>query len=420
MDFKIYIFFSIVYFILGIISVMNFSFKNVALKIFIILTVLLPITKFTTTFHTVYQISFYYFFFIGPMILFVLKFFSGHKFHKNFFISTILLGVLLCFYLLHYIFIVKEPREFINILKDLKLFLLIPMGFIFMVIYYRRLQEILTKKFCINLLLANLVVLGVVFYFMVTRDLHLRLTDDPYYKHEELRLETLGSYFGIFYLSHAIFNKRKISFIEVIICIIPLLFTGNRTLIFSVLIAIALYYLTRMSFNRLIIFFSSIIALLTTFVFLVLRADEDSPLSRFKLLLDPEYIKYALVNRFSPFFAASANFNWAEFIIGKGVGFTFFIPWFHYRANIDNYNIYIDNLYLTLYSKFGLFFILFFVVLFLFLKAYNNFRTTIFYFIFILILSVTNAFIYQYNFLWIFILFAFPFKNEIEEKIKTF
>src|SRR5699024_172112 len=135
---------------------------------------------------------------------------------------------------------------------------------------------------------------------------------------------------------------------------------------------------------------------------------------------DPEYIKYALVNRFSPFFAASANFNWAEFIIGKGVGFTFFIPWFHYRANIDNYNIYIDNLYLTLYSKFVLFFILFYVLLFLFLKAYNIFRSTIFYFIFILILSVTNAFIYQYNFLWIDILFAFPFKNDIEEKIKTF
>src|SRR5699024_5554147 len=135
------------------------------------------------------------------MSVFILKLLSVYKFHKYYFIITILLGVLLCFYLLHYIFIVKEPREFINILKDLKLFLLIPMGFIFMVIYYRRLQEILTKKFCINLLLANLVVLGVVFYFMVTRDLHLRLTDDPYYKHEELRLETLGSYFGIFYLS---------------------------------------------------------------------------------------------------------------------------------------------------------------------------------------------------------------------------
>lgn len=417
MDFKIYIFFSIVYFLLGIAAVLNFSFKDVALKLFIVLTVLLPITKFTTTFHTVYQLSFYYFFFIGPLILFLIKLFSNHRFNINLFISSLLLGVLLGFYLVHYIFLVDEPRKLINVLKDLKLFVLIPVGFIFIEVFHQRLQNILTKKFNIRLLIANIVVLGIVFYLMVTKDLHLKLTDDPYYKYEELRLETLGSYFGIFYLTYAIFNKRTLSFLEVILCIIPLLFTGNRTLILSVLIAIVLYYLTRLSLNRIILFFSAISVLLTSFVILVLRADEESPLARFQLLLDPEYIKYALLNRFSPFFRAMADASIVENIIGKGLGFTFFIPWFHYRANIDNYNIYLDNLYLTLYAKFGVLFIIFFIVLFLFLRTYNNMRTSIFYFVFILILSVTNAFIYQYNFLWIFILFAFPFKNSPENKI---
>lgn len=417
MDFKIYIFFSIVYFLLGIAAVLNFSFKDVALKLFIVLTVLLPITKFTTTFHTVYQLSFYYFFFIGPLILFLIKLFSNHRFNINLFISSLLLGVLLGFYLVHYIFLVDEPRKLINVLKDLKLFVLIPVGFIFIEVFHQRLQNILTKKFNIRLLIANIVVLGIVFYLMVTKDLHLKLTDDPYYKYEELRLETLGSYFGIFYLTYAIFNKRTLSFLEVILCIIPLLFTGNRTLILSVLIAIVLYYLTRLSLNRIILFFSAISVLLTSFVILVLRADEESPLARFQLLLNPKYIKYALLNRFSPFFRAMADASIVENIIGKGLGFTFFIPWFHYRANIDNYNIYLDNLYLTLYAKFGVLFIIFFIVLFLFLRTYNNMRTSIFYFVFILILSVTNAFIYQYNFLWIFILFAFPFKNSPENKI---
>src|SRR5699024_8133011 len=151
-------------------------------------------------FHTVYQLSFYYFFFIGPLILFLIKLFSNHRFNINLFISSLLLGVLLGFYLVHYIFLVDEPRKLINVLKDLKLFVLIPVGFIFIEVFHQRLQNILTKKFNIRLLIANIVVLGIVFYLMVTKDLHLKLTDDPYYKYEELRLETLGSYFGIFYL----------------------------------------------------------------------------------------------------------------------------------------------------------------------------------------------------------------------------
>lgn len=413
MDFKIYLFFTFFYFILGIVSVLNLSFKDIALKLFVILTVLLPITKFTTTFHTVYQLSFYYFFWVGPTILFILKVLSNHKFKISLFTAFILLFGLLGLYGIHYLLFVNESREITNILKDIKPFLLIPLGFVFIEIFYKRLESILTKRFCMNLLWANLIVLGIVFYLMVAQSLHLQLTDDPYYKYEELRLETLGSYFGIFYLTYAISNKRSFSFLEVILCIVPLLFTGNRTLIFSVLIVIGLFYLTRISLNRLIIFFTGIIALLISFIILVMRADEDSPLSRFQLLLNPEYIEYALVNRFSPFFAATSNFSWMEFILGKGIGFTFFIPWFHYRDNIDNYNIYIDNLYLTLYAKFGILFIVFFVAMFLFLRTYCNMRTTIFYFVFILILSVTNAFIYQYNFLWIFILFAFPFKNKI-------
>lgn len=409
MDTKIYIFFSIVYFLLGIISVSNFSFKDTALKLFIILTVILPITKFTTTFHTIFQLSFYYYFFVGSLILFIIKLFSNHKFKSSLFYSGITLFVLLALYILHYLVFVDENREFINILKDVKLFILIPIGFIFIEIYYSRLRRILNRKFCLRLLWLNLIATIVVFYLMVAQSLHLKLSDDPYYRFEELRLETLGSYFGIFYLTNMIFNKRKLSVVEIILCSIPLLFTGNRTLIFSVLVTIILFYVTKFSFQRLIVFFSGIFILLSSFVVLVLRAKEDSPLSRFQLLMNPDYIKYALLNRFSPFFNAIEDFNMIDYVFGGGLGFTFYIPWFHYRVNIDNYNIYLDNLYLTLYAKFGIFFFLFFLILFVFLKSYNSFRSSLFYFLFILILSVTNAFIYQYNFLWIFILFAFPF-----------
>ncbi len=411
MDQLAYISLSILYLLLGIISVFNFSFKDSALKGFIILTVLLPITKFTTTFHTNFQISFYYYYFIGIIFLFLAKVASKRKLNFNLFLCTTLLGVVLIAYILHYIFLVEESRKLTNVLKDIKPFILIPLAFIFMDQLGDRLNNILTKKFCVRLLWANLGVTVFMFYLMVTKSIHLILTDDPYYKYEELRYETLGSYFGLFYLTFAIFNKRKISLIELGLCLAPLLFTGNRTLIFSVLMIISLYYILRLSIAKIIVFVASLVSLLSTFAYLVWKSDEGSPLSRFKLLLDPEYIQYALLNRYSPFITSIKSFDAWNYIVGKGLGFSFFIPWFHYRANIDIFNVYIDNLYLTLYAKFGIFLIVFFVVMFIFLYTYNNFRTAFFYFVFILILSVTNAFVYQYNFLWIFILFAFPFNT---------
>ena len=73
METKIYIVLSALYFVLGIISVCNFTFKDFGLKSFILLTVLLPITKFTTNFHIIFQVSIYYYFFIGVCIIFLLK-----------------------------------------------------------------------------------------------------------------------------------------------------------------------------------------------------------------------------------------------------------------------------------------------------------------------------------------------------------
>ncbi|MGO3182964.1 MAG: DUF6369 family protein [Aequorivita sp.] len=418
MEQLIYILLSTIYLLLGIVSVLNLSFKDTALKIFIILTVLLPITKFTTTFHTHLQISFYYFYFVGVVLLFLAKLGSNRRFSLNLFLCSALLGSVLIFYIFHYTLLVEEPRKLTNVLKDIKPFILIPLGFIFMDQLGKRLKDILTKKFCVKLLWGNLAATALMYYLMVQKSIHLVLSDDPYYKYEELRYETLGSYFGIFYLTFAIFNKRKISLIELFLCLAPLLVTGNRTLIFSVLIIICLYYILRLSFAKIIAFILSAVGLLSIFGYLVMKSEEGSPLSRFKLLLDPDYIQYALLNRYSPFVSSLKSFEGWDYFIGKGLGFAFFIPWFHYRDNIDIYNIYIDNLYLTLYAKFGIFSIVFFVVMFIFLFTYNNFRTAFFYFVFILILSATNAFVYQYNFLWIFILFAFPFNTEIVKRTK--
>lgn len=406
---QVYFSLAFLYTIIGILAASKVAFKNTALKVFLFLTIILPITKFTTAFHTIYQISVYHYFFIGLVMAYGLLLLSKNKIKKFLFQATVLLSFMLAFYALHFLLFVGEDRDVTNILKDSKPIVLILLGIFFIEFYKKRLFEILSRKFVNTLLLSNLICSSLFFFLMVKYNLHLKLTNDPYYQYEELRFENLGSYLGIFYLTFLLYKDQKPSFKELIYCMVPLLFTGNRTLIFSVLLIIALYYLTKLSLQKLYIFFSSLLVIFFSFVLLIQNASLNSPLFRFKKLLSLEYIQYALLNRFSPFIDAVKTFSGLDYVFGKGLGYTFFIPWFHYREEIDNFNIYLDNLYLTLYAKFGVFSIVFFLITFLYLKRNHNFKTSLFYFVFILILSVTNAFFYQNNFLWIFILLAFPF-----------
>jgi hypothetical protein len=424
---KVYFVFAFIYLFLGVFAVSKVTFKDKALKLFLLLTVALPITKFTTAYHTIYQVSIYYYFFIGVILVYFTKIIYTKRVSKVFLEITALLFLMLGFYLLHYLSIyqknIVEARKLTNILKDIKPFLLIPLGIVFIDYFKERLHTILTRKYVQKLLLVNLVISALFFFFMIKFNLHLKLTDDPYYTYEELRYEALGFYLGIFYLTYLIYNNQKISIKDLLYCILPLVFTGNRTLIFSVLLIIGLYYLTKLTLKKIILFFSTLIVFFSAFIILIIRAGEFSPLFRFQKLLSLEYIQYALLNRFSPFINSLKEFSGLDYILGEGLGFTFFIPWFHYRENLDNYNIYIDNLYLTLYAKYGIFFVVFFLVTLLYLRAFNNLRTTVFYFTFVLILSITNSFFYQNNFLWIFILFAFPFNTKstiLNPKTKRF
>lgn len=407
---KIFILLSLFYLLLGCVSIFETKFKDDALKVFFILTVLLPIAKFTTSFHTINQVSIYYFFFIGPFILFIIRSFSKNKISKPVFQAIFTLLVLFVFYVLHYFLLVNEEREVVEILKDIKPFVLIALAFIFIDTYKTRLSNVLTRRFCNTLLLVNLGVMTVFFYFMVKNNIHLALTEDPYYKYEELRLETFGVYFGLFYLLSLIFNGVKISIKEFLLVFIPLLYTGNRTIIFASFTVVVLFFLSRASVKKIILFFSSATVLLSGLLYLIFTSEEGSPLTRFKLLFSYEYIEYALVNRFSPFIEVVSTFNPIEFMVGKGFGLTFFIPWFEFREGIKNHNIYIDNLYLTLYAKYGLLLIVFYYLIFLYLKSYRRLRPAILIFCFVLIITITNAFVYQTNFLWIFLLMALPFK----------
>lgn len=414
MAIKVYILLALFYFIIGLIAVSTFKEKYWALKAFILLTILLPITKFTTAFHIQLQIDVYYFFFFGLGIIYLKKGFVKKNINKDLFIGIASVLLLLLLFSLHYLFFVNESREIINILKDIKPFIVLILAYIFIDYYNDRLRDILTKKFSNRLLLLNLIVSTVFFVLMYKFKIHLLLTNDPYFEYEGLRYETLGTYFGVFYMIYLIVNKIKISFKELVLLIIPILYTGNRTLFASILLILIVYYLTKATAEKVAVFFGAFLVLLSGFIILVKKAGEESPLARFKEMLSFDFIEATLLNRFSPFLNAIKSFDTLDFIIGKGFGFTFFIPWFTWRSNIDNYNIYLDNLYLTLYAKYGILSILLFALVYQYIRFSVNTKTVIYFFLFILITSMTNAMIYQYHFLWLLLLFAFPFKSVVK------
>jgi len=411
MSIKIFIILSIIYFILGIGSITKFKYKNASLIWFIYLTVLLPISNITIPFHIRYQIAIYYFFFVGVLVINFKRIILKKRVNPKLVIGIASVLFVFSIFCLHYLVFVTETRDTTNILKDIKPFFIIILAYLFVDYYKNDLKTILTKVFCIRLLTFNFIISTGLFYLFYKYNLHLVLTDDKYFRYEEIRYETLGTYFGIFYLLHSIFSKKKVSLKEIFLVLLPTFYSGNRTLIISVLIVLSIYFLSVASLKRILVFLLSIITLSSSFVFFVTRAGEDSPLYRFQNLINIEYISDNLLTRFSPFVNTIQSFSFVDFIIGKGFGHTFYIPWFAWRDNIDNYNVYIDNLYLTLYTKYGILFITIFIILYYFLKMFSDRHVYTYFFLFILVVSITNSMVYQYNFLWFLVVFSFPFNS---------
>ncbi len=414
MDNIFYTSFSIIFFILGVVSASNLAYKENALKGFIYLTTLLPITKVILVYHLKYQVSIYYFFFIPLVFLFLRKALFFRKVKRNTFDGLMLI---LLFIILYFIYFLIDPVKdvlAINVLKDIKPFVLIFLSFLFIDYYKDKLKSILTKRFCERLILYYFIISTLFFYLLIKYNLHLVLTDDKYFTINEFRYETIGNYFGIIYLLSSIFQSKKLSLKIILLVLLPTLYTGNRTLLFSILVIIIIYYLSKLSLKKIKIFASIFGFLFLILSYFINRANELSPLFRFQKLYKAETIIESLVNRYSPFIETVKSYSISEYFIGTGFGQTFFIPWFTWRDHIDDYNIYIDNLYLTLYAKYGVFFIVFFILMYYYLATYLSKQSRFYFFIMILIICITNSMVYQFNFLWIFILLAMPFRNDLE------
>jgi hypothetical protein len=74
-----------------------------------------------------------------------------------------------------------------------------------------------------------------------------------------------------------------------------------------------------------------------------------------------EGIRAQFLIRYGPAVDVMGGMRWWEWVVGKGVGTTFEIPWFEYRGK-DTRNNFIDSAYLTLAVKFGIAGILYLLV----------------------------------------------------------
>ncbi|MDG3584774.1 DUF6369 family protein [Galbibacter sp. CMA-7] len=386
--------------------------KKNGIRGFIALIVLLPITNFTQIYHTKFQLSIYYFFFIGTTLNSIYKIILRNKVNKNSIIGLCLLVLFLCFYLFHYLIFIDEQRSVINILKDIKPILLLTIGFLYIPYTRKDIFRFLDQKFINRIIKINFIVCSVIYFLMYKFRIDQYISNDSYFKINETRYLTLGSYFCVFYLLNHIFNGKPPSLKYLFYSAMPvILYTGNRTLVLSILITVLIYYLSKLTAKKILGIVLSGVGILVSFTFLVNNVNENSGLYRFKSLISYDYLEKALSNRFSPFFYEFKNSSILDIIFGKGIGKTFFIPWFVYRDNIDDYNIYIDSLYFTLFLKYGLFSIFIYLIIYNYIRLGNNKNVSIFYMLFFLILSFTNAIVYQFPFLWILILLAFPFSE---------
>lgn len=416
MTYLVFFMLCLVYFFLGIISVIKFKYNDLALKLFFIITILAPLGKLTTKFHTNWQISSYYLFFIGCFLVFLLKLLSNNKFKKQV-IATLTITIGTLFILgVHYILIGDKQVSLTNILKDIKPYLTILLAIPFLEVYKSRLAHILSRKFINTILLVNLVITSVFFFLMLQFDLHLLLTDDPYFTFEEVRLETLGIFFGGFYLFYLVLKDKKPTLKEIVISALPLFYTGNRTMIFALILVMLFFYISKLTLKKVLLIISGGLVSLVSLGYLVITANENSPIYRIKKLFEDGYISESFATRFSPFINVISEFSALNFLVGKGLGLTFYIKWFVWRSEIDNYNVYLDNLYLTLYAKYGIFSVLFFVIFFLFLNSYRTLKISNYYMLLFVLIAITNSFCYQFNFLWFLILIATPFG--IEKAVK--
>lgn len=369
---------------------------------YFIFVLVFPFTTFNTTFHVNFQIPFFIFFFIGGLI--------KSKYQKPKFTKLELHLIYLVSIFLIYLFItipLYYDHNLVDIFKDLKFLIF---GFIlYSYIKFNKIELFSDEKYIRKAIRWNFFIATGIYFLMLKFNLHFIFNDDKYFQINELRYLNYGINVLPFFLVYSSANNYKTKVIDYVFIYIPLLISGNRTLLFIITFILLLQQFRYLSTKKITYIISGFAAFILVGVTFIKNASETSALFRFKKILSSEYLFSSIQTRLSPLFIAFEDFETYEFIFGKGLGLTYLIPWFHYRSNIDDYNVYFDSLMPSLYGKYGIFLILPLLIFFVTLKYFSDNKSYFSFFLFFIILSLTNSFLYQ-NYLIILLFFIYYLK----------
>ena len=401
-----YLFFASLFFTSGIFI----NSKN-AIKFFYVVALAFPFTNITNKVHVLYQTPVFLFFILGGLV--------KKKYNKVSFNTQELLLMLLYVIFITYCFfsvLIQNQSSVINFFKDIK-FSLFSLLLLLFIKLNRSFFETSFKFFHVAIK-WNFFISFIVFVLMKFFRVHELINSDQYFFINEIRYMNYGLYTLPFYILHVVHNKIKLKAKEWLYVIFPMIISGNRTIIILTLLILLILLLKKFSNRKIVSFIFIFLALLSSISILITRADENSPLFRYKKLFSFDYIAQITNTRLYPFITGIEDFTFINYIFGKGIGSVFYIPWFHYRENLDNYNIYMDSLYPTLYFKYGVFMVLPVIIFFLLLKIFSEVKTFNYLFLYFVILGLTNSFIYQNNIVIILLIIYYKKKFNSQNLIK--
>lgn len=379
------------------------SIQGKALKCFFAFVLLYPSTTFLNDIFLKSQVTVFHFFFIPSLVIFVANILSYRKIPSQYFL-IILSSISIVLFLTTYSILNQDTIRLEDYFKDIKIFLTLSLGVSFAYCLRQQyLEGFLDQRFISKIIKYNFFVDSAIFLSLFALDFRFSLSGDPSFLIKEVRYGDLGTFFLVFILLYRIILEKKASIWQWIYTILPILYVGNRTIIAGII----LVFLLRLFFNltrRKALLLGFGLSLLPVLVFLLSIADFPV-FEKFNNISSYEKLILAFQNRFSPFFVEIRDFKVYEHLFGRGIGFSFFIPWFTYRPEIDDFNVYIDNIYLTLYAKYGLLFSLTVLAVFsLYLRRITIGSFFFYYVVFFIIQGITTAFLYQHH-----IIFAITF-----------
>ena len=390
----------VLYLVLGVLHIPKKDLRS-----FMFWTIVLPLAPALTAIHTKFQFSVYYGFLVVPLVAMVFLNRKRIRIHKETALSLLLLLLLLLIYLPLGRILSSDESTWIHVLKDVKPILFLFVAFVFLD-WIKGHELSWSGSFSKNLLILNFVATIAFFFILNNTSFLSAVTGDPFYLANQARYLSLGTFFVIFYLLAKLASSEGLKLWEIVLVFVPVLLSGNRTILVVLLLLILLNVILSMSDPVRFLKRFALVAIGGIGLALGIVFSSREIQGRLVSLLNVEQLVTELMERrFSPFIAQLDTFSWYNFLIGKGIGEPFFIPWFTYRENIEDYNIYMDNLYMTLYVKYGLGMFVVLLCLFYFVnrtRTTKRFKTLVL--CYFLIMGLTTSFIYQYSFLFIILM----------------